>query len=67
MFDKLKNEDLNRKNIDDFKKSKKNPLIFILDNIRSLHNVGSVFRNSDAFLVEKFIYVVLLVFLRIKV
>ena len=53
MFDKLKNEDLNRKNIDDFKKSKKNPLIFILDNIRSLHNVGSVFRNSDAFLVEK--------------
>jgi tRNA G18 (ribose-2'-O)-methylase SpoU len=50
---KLKNSELNRKNIDEFKQSDKTPLIVILDNIRSLNNIGSVFRTSDAFLVEK--------------
>ncbi len=50
---KLKNIELNRKDIESFKKSKKTPLIVILDNIRSLNNIGSVFRTSDAFLIEK--------------
>ena len=50
---KLKNSELNRKNIDEFKQSEKTPLIVILDNIRSLNNIGSVFRTSDAFLIEK--------------
>ncbi|MEN8137117.1 MAG: RNA methyltransferase [Bacteroidota bacterium] len=50
---KLKNSELNRKNINQFKEAKKTPLIIILDNIRSLNNIGSVFRTSDAFLVEK--------------
>tara|TARA_B100000941_G_C28449616_1_gene524318 strand:- start:128 stop:661 length:534 start_codon:yes stop_codon:yes gene_type:complete len=50
---KLKNSELDRKTIDEFKKAVKNPLIVILDNIRSLNNVGSIFRTADAFLIEK--------------
>jgi tRNA G18 (ribose-2'-O)-methylase SpoU len=50
---KLKNSELDRLSIDDFKSSKKTPLIVVLDNIRSLNNIGSVFRTCDAFLVEK--------------
>ena len=50
---KLKNSELDRLSVDDFKSVKKTPLIIILDNIRSLNNIGSVFRTSDAFLVEK--------------
>ena len=50
---KLANEELNRISKDDFKKSEKTPIIVILDDIRSLHNIGSVFRTSDAFLLEK--------------
>ncbi|OUS00371.1 RNA methyltransferase [Flavobacteriales bacterium 33_180_T64] len=50
---KLKNSELDRLNVDEFKLAKKTPLIIILDNIRSLNNIGSVFRTSDAFLVEK--------------
>ena len=50
---KLKNSELDRLSIDDFKTAKKTPIIIILDNIRSLNNIGSVFRTSDAFLVEK--------------
>jgi len=50
---KLKNSELERLNIEEFKQSKKTPLIVILDNVRSLNNIGSVFRTSDAFLVEK--------------
>ena len=50
---KLANAELDRKNIDEFKEAKKTPLILILDDIRSLHNIGSVFRTSDAFLIEK--------------
>ena len=50
---KLKNSELERLSNDDFKKAEKTPLIVILDNIRSLNNIGSVFRTSDAFLIEK--------------
>lgn len=50
---KLKNNELGRITVDEFKTVKKTPIIVILDNIRSLNNIGSVFRTSDAFLVEK--------------
>ena len=50
---KLKNSELGRLDVEDFKKTEKVPLIVVLDNIRSLHNIGSVFRTSDAFLIEK--------------
>lgn len=49
---KLKITELNRLSIDEFKEIDKIPLIVVLDNIRSLNNIGSVFRTSDAFLVE---------------
>lgn len=50
---KLKNSELNRISLTDFKKTAKTPLIVILDNIRSLNNIGSVFRTCDAFAIEK--------------
>ena len=50
---KLKNSELDRKTVAEFKESKKTPLIVVLDNIRSLNNIGSVFRTGDAFLIEK--------------
>jgi len=50
---KLKNSELNRISPKEFKETDKSPVIVILDNIRSLNNIGSVFRTSDAFLVEK--------------
>ena len=50
---KLKNEELDRLTIEAFKEKKKIPLVIVLDNVRSLNNVGSAFRTSDAFLVEK--------------
>ncbi|MGB0896319.1 MAG: RNA methyltransferase [Flavobacteriaceae bacterium] len=50
---KLKNSELNRKSITEFKSAEKTPIIVILDNVRSSNNVGSVFRSSDAFLIEK--------------
>ena len=50
---KLENSELERKSIEAFKKSEKTPLILVLDDIRSLHNIGSVFRTADAFLIEK--------------
>jgi len=49
---KLLNSELNRLSIEDFKKASKIPLVVVLDNVRSQHNVGSVFRTSDAFRVE---------------
>ena len=49
---KLKNSELNRINIDDFKKAEKLPVIVVLDNIRSLNNIGSFFRTGDAFRIE---------------
>jgi tRNA G18 (ribose-2'-O)-methylase SpoU len=50
---KLKNTELNRITVEEFKTTQKTPLIVVLDNIRSLNNIGSVFRTSDAFLIEK--------------
>ncbi|ESU23237.1 putative SpoU rRNA methylase family protein [Flavobacterium enshiense DK69] len=50
---KLENSELERKNIEEFKQANKTPLIIVLDDIRSLHNIGSVFRTADAFLIEK--------------
>jgi tRNA G18 (ribose-2'-O)-methylase SpoU len=50
---KLDNSELGRKSVEDFKEAEKTPLIIILDDIRSLHNIGSVFRTADAFLIEK--------------
>lgn len=50
---KLKNNDLNRLNLAEFKNSEKTPIVVVLDNVRSAHNVGSVFRTSDAFLLDK--------------
>ena len=52
---KLKNKDLQRINIEEFKIAKKTPFTIILDNVRSAFNVGSVFRTSDAFLIENII------------
>lgn len=53
MREKLSMEQLGRMSVDEFKSSEKSPLIIIADNVRSMHNVGSIFRTSDAFLVEK--------------
>ncbi len=49
---KLLNSELNRLDVKSFKRAKKTPIIVILDNIRSLNNIGSVFRTSDAFRIE---------------
>ena len=50
---KLKNSELERISVDNFKSSKKTPIIIVLDNVRSALNVGSAFRTSDAFRIEK--------------
>lgn len=50
---KLKNEELDRLDADEFKKAPKTPITIVLDNIRSLNNIGSVFRTADAFLIDK--------------
>ena len=52
---KLKNKDLQRITIEEFKRSRKTPITIVLDNVRSALNVGSVFRTSDAFLIENII------------
>ncbi len=49
---KLKNSELNRKTINDFKLAPKNPFLIVLDNVRSLNNVGSIFRTADCLLAE---------------
>ncbi len=49
---KLSMDELNRKSVGEFKQSRRLPLIVVLDNVRSLHNIGSIFRTSDAFLIE---------------
>jgi len=49
---KLSMEELNRKSIEEFKLSEKIPIVVVLENIRSAYNVGSVFRTSDAFLLQ---------------
>lgn len=50
---KLRNSELNRLTVDEYKNTEKTPLVVVLDNIRSCNNIGSVFRTSDAFLIEK--------------
>lgn len=50
---KLENSELDRKSVEGFKEAQKTPIIIVLDDIRSLHNIGSVFRTADAFLIEK--------------
>lgn len=50
---KLKNSELGRISVEEFKVAEKTPIIIILDNIRSLNNIGSVFRTADSFLIEK--------------
>ena len=50
---KLENSELEQKSVEDFKTAAKTPLIIVMDDIRSLNNIGSVFRTADAFLVEK--------------
>jgi 23S rRNA (guanosine2251-2'-O)-methyltransferase len=52
---KLQMDELNRMNTEEFKSVDKSPIVIVLDGIRSLHNVGSIFRTSDAFRVEKII------------
>ena len=49
---KLSMDELDRKTVDEFKRSEKFPVIVVLENVRSMHNVGSVFRTADAFLIE---------------
>ena len=53
MMRKLKITELNRMTVDEFKQADKLPLVVVLDEVRSLHNIGSVFRTSDAFLVNR--------------
>lgn len=50
---KLENSELERLNVEEFKEHKKTPICIVLDNVRSLNNIGSVFRTADAFLIEK--------------
>ena len=50
---KLKNSELNRKTAEEAIAAKRTPLILILDNVRSLNNIGAIFRTADAFLIEK--------------
>lgn len=53
MFRKLSNCELGRKSVEDFRKSEKMPVVIVLDNVRSQHNIGSAFRTADAFALEK--------------
>ncbi len=50
---KIPNSELNRLSVEEFQDAKKNPIVVVLDNVRSMQNVGSVFRTCDAFLIEK--------------
>ena len=50
---KLKNDELNRLDLKEYKTKEKHPVFIVLDNLRSAHNVGSIFRTCDAFLIEK--------------
>jgi tRNA G18 (ribose-2'-O)-methylase SpoU len=49
---KIKNNELNRLSIEDFKSAQKTQIIIVLDNVRSLNNIGSIFRTADAFLID---------------
>jgi len=52
---KLKLDELNRPEIEEFKAQEKLPVVAVLDNVRSMHNVGSIFRTADGFALEKVI------------
>jgi tRNA G18 (ribose-2'-O)-methylase SpoU len=52
---KLRNEELDRLSPEEIKDTLKNPIVIVLDNLRSMHNVGSAFRTADAFLCEKIV------------
>jgi tRNA G18 (ribose-2'-O)-methylase SpoU len=52
---KTSNEDLGRLSVEEFRASRKRRIVLVLDNIRSMHNVGSTFRTADAFLIEKIV------------
>ncbi|MGO1244512.1 MAG: RNA methyltransferase [Sphingobacterium sp.] len=52
---KLSMEQLNRPDVDSFKNQDKTPIVILLDNVRSMHNVGSAFRTADGFAVQKII------------
>ena len=53
MNQKLENSELDRLDVDSFKEAEKSSILIILDNVRSLNNIGSVFRTADAFLIQK--------------
>lgn len=53
MVRKLKNIELNRPDVDEFRKTQKSGIVLLLDNVRSMHNVGSLFRTGDAMKIEK--------------
>jgi tRNA G18 (ribose-2'-O)-methylase SpoU len=53
MMRKLQMHELNRMDVKEFRQSEKFPLILVLDNVRSQHNIGSIFRTADAFRLEK--------------
>ena len=50
---KLKSDELNRVGVEEFKEQEKLPVVVVLDNVRSMHNIGSVFRTADGFAIEK--------------
>lgn len=52
---KLRNDELDRLTIGQMQQTDKNPIVIVLDNLRSMHNVGSAFRTADAFLCEKIV------------
>jgi tRNA G18 (ribose-2'-O)-methylase SpoU len=52
---KISNEDLGRLSVEEFRAARKRRIVIVLDNIRSMHNVGSAFRTADAFLIEKIV------------
>lgn len=52
---KLKLEELGRIDVETFKQKEKTPLVVVLDNVRSMHNVGAIFRTADAFLIQKIV------------
>ncbi len=52
---KLKLEELGRIDVETFKQTQKIPLVVVLDNVRSMHNVGAIFRTADAFIIEKIV------------
>ncbi|WP_342327471.1 RNA methyltransferase [Pedobacter sp. FW305-3-2-15-E-R2A2] len=50
---KLKSDELNRVGVEEFREQEKLPVVVVLDNVRSMHNIGSVFRTADGFAIEK--------------